>query len=73
VFGGASSGPGLRGEEVVDVVMIRGRERGVRGEKGEGMMERREGLKGVAWIWRGGLDRSNMLEICNYMMCTLRG
>lgn len=57
---------GLRGEEdevEEEFGMVRGQERGVRGEKGEGTMERREGLKGVGWIWRGGLVRRNMLVV----------
>lgn len=46
---------------VARLVEVIWRGRGVSGEKGEGAMERREGLKGVAWIWRGGLGRSNMI------------
>lgn len=46
---------------VAQLVEVIWRGRGVSGEKGEGTMERREGLNGVGWIWRGGLGRLNMI------------
>lgn len=49
--------------------VVRGRRmgwgRGLRGEKGEGIIERGEDLKGVGWMWRGFLERSNIfVHVC---------